>query len=132
MAERIGQHGDVPPATLAYGLLERRSGCDCTYQRGFDVIHHPIQVQRRPMALVVAHVAVFGGGAAGVVVQQVERRWPTEQLHGARAETAADAQAEGPDVEVFGGGQVGHVEVDDEAVGSGVHGSDGRHPVVAV
>jgi hypothetical protein len=62
------------------------------------------------MALVVAHVAVFGGGAAGLVLQQVQRRWPTEQLHGTRAETAADAQAEGSDVEVFGSGEIGDIE----------------------
>ena len=81
VAEWIGQHGDAP-ATLAHGLLECRPGCNRTCQRGVDVIHHPVQVQRGPVALVVAHVAVFGGGAASLVLQQVERCWPTEQFHG--------------------------------------------------
>ncbi|KAG1312491.1 hypothetical protein G6F62_014253 [Rhizopus arrhizus] len=95
VAERIGQYRDVAPVTLAHRLLQRCSSSNRTRQRGRDVIHHPVQMQRRPMALVVAHVAVLGGGAACLVVQQVQRGRPAEQFHGARAEAAGDAQAEG-------------------------------------
>ncbi|MNT91516.1 hypothetical protein D3C72_2326310 [compost metagenome] len=80
------------------------------------------------MTLVVAHITVLGRCAAGIALQQVQWRWPAEQFHGARAESAADPQAESFGVERFGRCNIGNVEVDDEGHGDGVHG-DFRHVV---
>jgi len=113
VAERVGKERELAPFVRGGRAFDARAGGLGACHRGVDVGDDEIEMHRRPVAAVTAPVGRGrGGGAAGRLGEEVDRRGGAEKLDRPLAEAAANGQTEGLRVERRGGPDLGNVDID--------------------
>ncbi|MNY20715.1 hypothetical protein D3C86_1542150 [compost metagenome] len=119
MTERIGEADALraPPVDAAAFLT--RPGVQGPLRGCGEIVHHEVQVHRRPVPGVIALQRQRAHRVrAGGVAQQIESGGGAAEFGDIVVEEAAQLQAEGGRVEVDRRGEFRDVEVDDHAHGS--------------
>ena len=115
MTEWIRQVRDAAPRVLLDIALERRAGSDRAIARRLEILDREVEVDRRPVARVVAAARACERRRARRLREQVDRRCVADELERGVAEPASDAEVERRRVEGGGGGEIGDVDVDQHA-----------------
>lgn len=115
MAEWIGHEGQLAPRLGRHRLLQLRARDNCPLHGVVDVVHHKVEMHRRPVAGVVARVpGCRGRGRTFTLDQQIKRGGPAEHLDASRAKTPPYCEPEGRAVEKGGSFKVAHVDINEK------------------
>src|SRR5690606_35968272 len=94
-------------------------------QRGVDVVNDEIEVNRRPVARIVApRTGRCGGGRAFGSGQEIDRGRGAEEFEDALAETPADMKAEPLDIKGGRLVEIGDIDIDEKVHDRSIPASD--------